>query len=722
MRDTNQNLLSRSLTGAAAAALVAILLAAVPAAAEPSWAESVRAVHARFTGRAGTFAQFGDSITVTQAFWTPLLQARRHAPPEMERAFRKVQAYLRPECWREWKGPEYGSQGGMTVRWAFDNVDAWLKKLNPEVALIMFGSNDLHSLELPEYQEKLRAVIRKCLANGTVVMLSTIPPRHGFAPKAADFAQAGRALAEELHLPLTDLHAEILRRRPKDWDGSLDQFHTYEGYEVPTLLSRDGVHPSYPQRYQNDYSEEARSRSGYSLRNYMVLLRYAEVVEALGRSGKEGEKGRRGEGESRQPRGGLLSGSPSPLLPFSPSFGERLIAPPLPSPRGEVLRAAGVDALFEAAARVKPGGTIMVADGHYMMPRRLEIKTDNVTLRGASGKREAVVLDGGGTLGELLAITACSGVTIADLTVQNVRWNGIKINSETNVQRLTIHNCVLHNIWQRAVKGVKVPAGVPARLEGGGLSPSERGDRERIRPKGCRIEYCLFTNDRPKQFSDDPADTAENFGGNYVGGIDVMYVRGWTISDNRFVGIQGRTRAARGAIFIWHESEDCVVERNVIVDCDSGICLGNSSKPEDVAFHCANFIVRNNFVTRAPENGILADYTRGCRILHNTVHDPQNRLGRLIRLVHDNDGLLVANNLLSGPPLRNESPSKIDLRGNLEKDMTAAFVAPEEGDLRLTARAVDAIDHGVPLPAVTEDIDRRPRGRKPDIGAHEFRR
>src|SRR5262249_43666562 len=149
---------------------------------------------------------------------------------------------------------------------------------------------------------------------------------------------------------------------------------------------------------------------------------------------------------------------------------------------------------------------------------------------------------------------------------------------------------------------------------------------------------------------------------NYIGGIDVMYAKGWTIRDNRFVGIQGRTRAARGAIFLWHEATDCVVERNVIVDCDSGICLGNSSKPEDVAFHCANMVVRNNFVTRAPENGILADYTRGCKILHNTVHDPANRLGRLIRLVHDNDDLLVANNLLSGPPIRNESPSKIDFR------------------------------------------------------------
>jgi hypothetical protein len=80
-----------------------------------------------------------------------------------------------------------------------------------------------------------------------------------------------------------------------------------------------------------------------------------------------------------------------------------------------------------------------------------------------------------------------------------------------------------------------------------------------------------------------------------------------------------------------------------------------------------------------PENGILADYTRDCAILHNTVHDPRSRLGRLIRLVHDNDGLRVINNLLSGPPPRIESESKIEMRGNRSGDFTAAFVAPRRG-------------------------------------------
>jgi nitrous oxidase accessory protein NosD len=369
-----------------------------------------------------------------------------------------------------------------------------------------------------------------------------------------------------------------------------------------------------------------------------------------------------------------------------------------------VIRVGDAEGLHEAARRVKPGGTILLADGVYPVTRAVVIATDRVTLRGESGPRQGVVLDGGGTLGELLTLRSCSGVTIADLTVRNVRWNGIKLDTDTGVQRATVRNCVLHNIWQRAIKGVKVP---------------EVG-REATRPRDCLIEYSLFVNDRPKRFEDDPADTARDFDGNYVGGIDVMYATGWTIRDNVFMGIRGRTGNARGAVFLWHDSRDCVVERNVIVDCDSGICLGNSSKPADVAIHGTGIMVRNNFLCRVPENGILADYTRDCAILHNTVHDPRSRLGRLIRLVHDNDGLRVINNLLSGPPPRNESGSEITMRGNLSGDLTAAFVAPDEGNLRLTAAATGAIDKAVALPEVTADIDRKPRGAIPDLGAHEF--
>jgi len=217
------------------------------------------------------------------AFWSPLAGNPKNLSPEMARALRSVKAYQKPECWNRWKGPEFGNNGSMTIRWARENVDVWLKKLNPEVVLIMFGSNDVGQMDVLEYETKTREVVERCLANGTVVILSTMPPRSGSFEKSKHFAETVRKIAREEHVPLVDYFAGILQRRPDDWDGSLAKFKGLPGdeYQVPTLIARDGVHPSAPKAFANDYSDEALRSSGYGLRNYLTLLVYADVIEKI---------------------------------------------------------------------------------------------------------------------------------------------------------------------------------------------------------------------------------------------------------------------------------------------------------------------------------------------------------------------------------------------------------------------------------------------------------
>lgn len=368
-----------------------------------------------------------------------------------------------------------------------------------------------------------------------------------------------------------------------------------------------------------------------------------------------------------------------------------------------MVRVATVEELIRAVEQATPGQTILVAEGHYLMPRYIEIRADRLTLRGASGLRERVVLDGARSMhGELLGVRSCSDVTIADLTIENIRFNGFKINSDSNVQRLTIRNCIIHNIWQRGVKGVKVP----------------EENRQTLRPKGCRVQHCLFYNDRPKQLSDDPADIAQ---GNYIAGIDVMYAKDWVISDNVFVGIQGRTFEGRGAIFLWFDAQDCLIERNIIIDCDIGIQLGNAHRADGVERHCVRCAARNNFITRAPEAGIVTTYTKDCRVLHNTIHDPRTPKGRLLRTVFDNDGLIVANNLLSGPATSNESGSQIQFAGNLLWDVSSVFADPAHGDLHLAKPSPEIVDEAAAISEAPDaDIDGHKRDARPDIGADEL--
>lgn len=246
--------------------------------AVPAWVPAMRKVHARFTGRPGTLALFGDSITHSLAFWAPLAYERKNMTKDAETALARVSKHLRKECWRDWRGSAYGNQGSMTVRWADDNVDAWLKKLNPETAVILFGTNDLTSVPLDEYEAKLRSVVRRCLANGTVVILTTLPPRSGLLDRTRRFAEAIRRVAADAQVPLCDYFAGVLKRRPDDWDGAAAKWKSYATYEVPTLIAGDGVHPSNPAKYAGDYSAEALRSSGYGLRNVLTLLSYAEVI------------------------------------------------------------------------------------------------------------------------------------------------------------------------------------------------------------------------------------------------------------------------------------------------------------------------------------------------------------------------------------------------------------------------------------------------------------
>lgn len=263
--------------------VLAVLVLAVPAnAADPPWVAAMKDVHARYKGTPGTLAMFGDSITVTMAFWAPLQWEPKAMPADMTAALATVKTYMKPDGWAKWKGPKYGSNGGMTIRWADENIDTWLKGLNPETAVILFGTNDLGGLERTEFQAKTAAVVERCLRNGTVVILTTLPPRSGRVEKGKDFADAVREVARAKKVPLIDYQAEILKRRPDDWDGSLPKFKGVKGsaYEVPTLIARDGVHPSYPKAHQ-DYSADSLSKNGYALRNYLTVLAYAEVIEGV---------------------------------------------------------------------------------------------------------------------------------------------------------------------------------------------------------------------------------------------------------------------------------------------------------------------------------------------------------------------------------------------------------------------------------------------------------
>src|SRR5437764_4410155 len=107
--------------------LLALLfgVAGVRAEEAPAWVDAMKKVRARFSGTPGTLALFGDSITVSMAFWSPLRGEPKNMSDEMAAALKVVKQHMLPDCWGR-RGPKFGNNGSMTIRWADENVDKWL--------------------------------------------------------------------------------------------------------------------------------------------------------------------------------------------------------------------------------------------------------------------------------------------------------------------------------------------------------------------------------------------------------------------------------------------------------------------------------------------------------------------------------------------------------------------------------------------------------------------
>jgi len=247
----------------------------------------MKKVHARWKGTPGTFTQYGDSITVTMAFWTPLLYGTyTGGPKEMQDALAAAKKYVHKPCWRNWKSGKYGCAGSTTISWAFANIDGWQKRMSPEAAVVLWGTNDAaygpHGIH---HLEKYAAVINRMLADGTVPIITTLPPFSrqrggiGMFLIVHNLRLAHLAVARANKLPLIDLYKEMVTRRPDDWDGKLKKFDEggWKGYNVPTMIARDGIHPSFPKKWQHDWSEEGLKSCGLGLRNYLTLKMWYEI-------------------------------------------------------------------------------------------------------------------------------------------------------------------------------------------------------------------------------------------------------------------------------------------------------------------------------------------------------------------------------------------------------------------------------------------------------------
>jgi hypothetical protein len=340
----------------------------------------------------------------------------------------------------------------------------------------------------------------------------------------------------------------------------------------------------------------------------------------------------------------------------------------------------------------QPYDTVNIAAGTYNLTSRLNVYDHHLTIQGATGNRDDVVLVGGGmntnaSPTEIIDLHT-DDVTIRDLTLKEAYYHGIHVRTEQDVDRTTVSNVKIVDCGERFIKG-----------SGAGLGYVS---------EDILIENCYLLQTKPKTYGDV----------DYIGGMDMMALDGCVIRDCVIQDIKGAGGGGRGGIFLWNQCTDCTAERNLIIGCDRSICYGN---PSGTPPHMTGGIIRNNFIVRGAGIALELCKTENLKVYNNTVYSPDSGY---FRTVHINDSstinLHLAYNIIRGQILES-SGGTATYTGNIIGSTPASnwFVDPLNGDLHLTELASLAIDGGLSLAEVTDDFDGQARDAWPDVGGDE---
>jgi hypothetical protein len=408
------------------------------------------------------------------------------------------------------------------------------------------------------------------------------------------------------------------------------------------------------------------------------------------------------------------------LCLLAPSARAAELCPALPPPTGNVVDVTPAQAgqLAAIVAGARSGDTIRLADGTYALDGDvLLFATPGVTLRSASGDRDAVVLDGNYQGGNLVAIVA-SNVTVADLTLRR-SWHHLV---HVTPQSAHVTGTLLHNL--RAI------------------DPGEQAIK--VNANGAQT---LFADDgviRCSRIELTDAGRPHIRNGCYTGGIDAHRARGWHVHDNEVAGFWCASGLSEHGIHFWTGSRDTLVERNRVRDCARGIGFGLGQGTPGRAYAdapcggAANLghyggTIRNNIVFAGDDRlfdqgaggfdlGIGLEEACGTRVLHNTVVSTRAPFSS-IEGRFANTAAVLTNNLMSHN-LRARDGAVLTLAGNLASAPGSLFVeAAVAGDLHLVDTALAAIDQGAAVPAghADRDLDGEVRETARDVGADEHR-
>lgn len=248
------------------------------------YAPAMKMVAKKFTGTEGVVVHFGDSITHANPY-SQWARSGKGKTKEDEEICKWMHTGKQNDLdgWYLCSVDKPGGRsetaaGGMRIDQflkgghnGLPSLAQLLKKYNPQIAVLMLGTNDASAgIKLADYERDMEKGVDLILANGTICILSTIPPHPGRIELAKSYNVALRQIAKAKKIPLIDYEKEILKRQPDNWNG--------------TLLGKNDVHPTAGKgdiKSSSEPTEENLKNSGYLLRGWLSVQKIAEVKKKV---------------------------------------------------------------------------------------------------------------------------------------------------------------------------------------------------------------------------------------------------------------------------------------------------------------------------------------------------------------------------------------------------------------------------------------------------------
>ncbi len=360
---------------------------------------------------------------------------------------------------------------------------------------------------------------------------------------------------------------------------------------------------------------------------------------------------------------------------------------------------SSVAQLQQRVSEANGGGdtTIRIQPGTYSLNGvYLRITAEGITIEGASGKRGDVILDGNYESSEIFQVVA-SDTTIKDLTLKRAIHHPIHVmpTDSGDVINTLIENIHLIDPGQQAIKINQNSA------------------------KTHSVNYGIVRNSLLELTDSGRINVWDINGSCYTGGVDAHHATGWEIHDNEIRGFWCSGSLAEHGIHFWSDSEDTLVERNRIIDCDRGIGFGLGSSGHQGG------IIRNNMIYHGEDHGhsdvgIGLESASGASVYNNTIYHEHPYTNGIEYRFTDSSSNYIANNL-TNKSITSRNGGTAVVEYNVTHAEKSWFMDATGGDLHLAASIAGVVDSGIAISGLVDDFDKekRPSGLGVDIGADE---